>query len=327
MDKKKAIFLTGLLVVLGWSSGYGQVVCFLDNYAIGLVWDANNCPIAATVSASPGGGAGITVMLDPNPFQWPGMAGSMMVQGTLTGDLGTFDPTGSPPVLSFSCQTIQPRQVVLGAAVDYAPGVHYVQATIERCDGTAGKWVAGLALNAIPIPPVNQSTPCSTPILIDPVASKLLSGNAVLSNAAAIAAASAPSYVSGAAADGVTQLIVEVPTGPGDKVELSVLNEYGQQDLVEKTGGLFPLGGNPANAASTLTVLAENTSTPIAIALYRAPANYWRATQDDDTASRWLSIRAKCMSADGSPTTVTRSFLAHRPPVVLVHGLWSSPDA
>jgi pimeloyl-ACP methyl ester carboxylesterase len=174
--------------------------------------------------------------------------------------------------------------------------------------------------------------------LVDPVGSNppLLSGNAVTQDAGAIAASPAPAYVTGAAADGVTQLIVEVPAmQAGDSVQLTLMNENGAQDIVANDGGLFPLGGSPGDASSALTVTAQSTNqggpSPMAFAIWVAPTNYDRnppgATtypQDATSVQRNLTLQAQYPNPDGSTFTVSETISVVRPPVVLIHGLWSS---
>jgi len=163
--------------------------------------------------------------------------------------------------------------------------------------------------------------------LIDPGASGLIDGEAVTQNVDAIAGAANLIYISGAAADGVTQVIVEVTqVQPGDSVQLTLVNENGQQDSTANDGGLFPLGGDPASASSTLTFQAQNTSPPMAIAVWLAPTNYWRGSLDATTVQRSLTIQAQDTNPnpDGSSTTGSQDIVAVRPPVVLIHGLWSN---
>lgn len=331
MNAKRLLFAAAFFVLFSSQLSFGQMVCFMDVEYPNATYDANDCPISATV-LSPS--ASVQVVLDPNPIQWPGMCCSISVSGTLGGDLAANDPNAMPPQFSFPCQQVQPDDYpVLWANPMYSPGVHLVTATISACNGyTGGPWSATLAI-VIP-PPVQpnppDSTPCSVqgPFLIDPVASGLLSGNVVTQNAAAVAAATSPRFVSGAAADGVTQVIVEVPTGnAGDTVQLTVLNENGQTDTVANNGGLFLLGGTPGSASSSLKVTAQGTSTPMAYAVLLAPANYYRGTQDAATYQRALTLQAQCTNASGSPTTASKLMWTMRPPVLLVHGLWSSPDA
>jgi pimeloyl-ACP methyl ester carboxylesterase len=135
-----------------------------------------------------------------------------------------------------------------------------------------------------------------------------------------------PAYVSGASADGVTQVLVEVPAAQaGDTVELTLLNENNQQDTVTNDGGLFALGGSPTSAASTISIQAQNTSSPMAFAIYKTASNFYRGSQDAATAVRNLTLQASCSSAGGAPTTAPVPLSLVRPPVVLVHGIWSSP--
>jgi len=180
-----------------------------------------------------------------------------------------------------------------------------------------------------PIPDVPGTMTRNTiPIkLIDPVASSLIDGTTVTEDVDAIAGAN-PIYVSGAAADGVTQVIVEVTqVQPGDSVQLTLVNESGQQDSTANDGGLIPLGGDPAGAASTLTFQAQNTNPPMAIALWVAPTNFSRGSQDATALQRSLTIQAQDTNTTNngsSSASGSQPVALVRPPVVLIHGLWSS---
>ncbi len=197
--------------------------------------------------------------------------------------------------------------------------------TMTSSNTASGPWVNNLNSGN------DTMTMGATIVLVDPVASGLLDGNEVTEDTDAIAAMTNPSYVAGAAADGVTQVIVEV-TGvqPGDTIQLTLQNELGQQDSEANDGGLFPLGGDPDNASSTLTITAQNT---MAIAVWRAPANYDRNTQgvssylqDDTSVQRSLTLQAQDTSTEGSPNTVNQTTWVMRPPVVEIHGLWANAD-
>jgi pimeloyl-ACP methyl ester carboxylesterase len=65
----------------------------------------------------------------------------------------------------------------------------------------------------------------------------------------------------------------------------------------------------------------------MAFAIYRAPKNFSRAGLDDSAVSRNVTLQVSCPDNSGSPTTASTSVLSARPPVVLVHGLWSDPTA
>lgn len=317
-------------------SAFAQYACF--GYAAGGVNDYHNCGIQGvgySGTDSQGNVEAYAIQV------WLGSAsgGNVEASAQLTGDLGSVQQCGGPyqcPTLSFPCGNVvensyNPNLVSLSA---YSPGVHVVTATFTACDGTGDVWSATEVISITPLPPNlgPPPTPCSlsTPSLIDPVASNLLSGNSVVSNGSFIASgANSASYVSGAAADGVTQVLVQIPTGEaGDTVQLTLLNENGQQDSVANDGGLFPLGGSPGGAAGTLTVTSQGSaSTPMAYAMYLAPSNYYRGTQDAATAARNLTLQATCVNSSGSPATASTTIQAVRPPVVLVHGLWSNASA
>jgi PGAP1-like protein len=331
-NANRYLFVAALFLLLSSQLSFGQLSCFGYGGAdfgqdFSAAWDSNNCLIAYGTYA--GVYNSIQVVLDPfSKFGGNGYS----VSGTLSGDLGDVqynNPQVAPPVLTFPCTQIQSDEWrVLSVVTYYGPGTHLVTATITGCNGYPVTSIINLAITAVPSGPP-PPTPCSVsyPILIDPVASGLLGGSGVAQNASAIAGASNPTYVSGAAADGVTQVIVEVPTGQaGDTVQLTLLNENGQQDTVANDGGLFPLGGSPGSALSALSVSAQGTSSPMAYAVWRAPVNYYRGTQDATTVERKLTLQAQCTNAAGSPTTISQVISTTRPPVLLVHGIWSSPS-
>ena len=330
----RGLLLTIVLVVLFLvGASYGQELCF-GGGAPNEILDSNNCIIGSSESyyqGTMGAYFYFSVYIEPN--SGPPPDGGAPISGVLTGDLGNVqynNPQIAPPILSFPCGNYgYPTTPLLVAGTYYLAGTHIATATFTTCSNPVQSWTATLAVTISSVPPPS-SAPCSiySPLLIDPVASNLLGGSGVTQNANTIAGASNPSYVSGAAADGVTQVIVEVPTGQaGDTVQLTLLNENGQQDSAANDGGLFPLGGSSGSTSSTLTVQAEATSPPMAFAIWRAPANYYRGSQDSATYRRSLSLQAQCTNAGGSPTTVSQQVWTIRPPVVLVHGLWSSPDA
>lgn len=202
--------------------------------------------------------------------------------------------------------------------------------TMTSSTSASGPWDS-----SVPNTGTDTMTMGETVVLIDPVASGLLDGNEVTEDTDAITAVTNPKYISGGAADGVTQVLVEV-TGvqPGDSVQLTLLNELGQQDSEVNNGGLFQLGGDPDDASSTLPVTAQSTTPPMAFAVWRVPANYNRNAQgvtsypqDATTLERILTLQAQDTNPDGSPNTVSKIMWAMRPPVLLVHGMWSGPDA
>ncbi len=154
------------------------------------------------------------------------------------------------------------------------------------------------------------------------MAASLVTGGAIVNNHPQLAAASTP--VQGAAADGVTQLLLQIPANnPGDTFTVQVLNENNQTDTTAADGGLFAIGDVSGNAANTLTVsAASDISPPMSFAAYIAPTNFYRGTQDASNIQRTITFQVSCAGGNGQ-TASTTSFLV-RPPVVLIHGLWSS---
>ena len=159
----------------------------------------------------------------------------------------------------------------------------------------------------------------TTPVLIDPVVARLLSGAAVTTNVNAIAAATT-GFIRGAAADGTAQVVLRIPAATvGQTFTITVINDQGQTSTsVANDGGLMALGASLSTLASSLTVNAVSTTSGVeAFAIYRGPVNFSRGTQDDNSTTRSVSLS----SASTSGTTSTAVTVA-RPPVVLVHGIW-----
>lgn len=181
--------------------------------------------------------------------------------------------------------------------------------------------------------------------LVDPVPN-LVSGNAVLPvSTSAAALATQGRTVQGVAADGVTEVIVEIPANNvGDQFVLTVLNDSTQQqsDLPNEDGAL----GNPGDTSFSQTQLAvtavatssSGSPNPMAFAIYRAPIDFARpvsgggyklgtcngvSMMDDGAGCRTVTITAQSQTT-GAITNIPVLIL--RPPVVLVHGLWGDPS-
>ncbi len=125
----------------------------------------------------------------------------------------------------------------------------------------------------------------------------------------------------GLAADGVTRLLVRLPVpGPG-AVEFSIADELGGTSGV---GALYA----PGSTAET-TTLAVAVSEPlpgryVAFAVLRAPEDFVRLPSDEPLESRPIQLTAQYFPVGGgSPVTYVREVRLVRPPVMLLHGLWS----
>jgi len=98
-----------------------------------------------------------------------------------------------------------------------------------------------------------------------------------------------------------------------------------QSSSAVEDGGLAELGSNTNSASSTLSTTAVNTPQgPMAFVVYSEPRNFSRGAQDDGAKQRNITLQVNCPDTSGSPTTASSSVLIARPPVVLVHGMWSN---
>lgn len=170
----------------------------------------------------------------------------------------------------------------------------------------------------------NVSFTPSDAVLVDPVLSSALQGSSITTDTERLAAAT--DVVRGVAADGAAQVVLRVPASrAGESLTVTVLGEGGaESNSAHDNGGLAPLGGNVDNVASHLKVTAVATAKgPIAFAIYRAPRDFARGTEDQGEDERQVTLEIR--RSDGSTTSSDVDVL--RPPVVLIHGLWDSPAA
>lgn len=168
------------------------------------------------------------------------------------------------------------------------------------------------------------------PELVDPVPSLLSALSAQDTNALTTGGR----LVQGVAADGVSEVLVRIPVStPGAIVNLTLQNDQGNtSSSPEDDGVLTSIDG--LQSGSAFQVVATNGSNPMVLALYRAPTDFPRTMPppgpvtcggvtgtDDQLSCRQVSIRADDLT---SVTTATTSVTILRPPVVLIHGIWSS---
>ncbi|MBN8549893.1 MAG: Ig-like domain-containing protein, partial [Deltaproteobacteria bacterium] len=131
---------------------------------------------------------------------------------------------------------------------------------------------------------------------------------------------SAPSVV-GAAADGVTRLVVRWPvSGPGTAT-LRVGDENGDARDVGRLG--IP-GQAPAYTYLPSQAARQVNGSWYVFASYAVPSEFRRSVNDDNLTSRQIRIQAEFAPASGGTLVVsTSSFELVRPPVLLLHG-WAS---
>jgi pimeloyl-ACP methyl ester carboxylesterase len=171
----------------------------------------------------------------------------------------------------------------------------------------------------------NVSFMISGPVLIDPVAGKLLGGLAVSNDPDALASSNA--IVQGVAADGRALAVVRIPaTEAGDTVTVTVVNDQGQEsDSVGDDGGLLPVGGGGLTFSQIQVTAVDTSQGPMAFALYQAPLDFSRGTADDNSAfSRNVSLD---VVDEATGVTSLLAVEVVRPPVVLIHGLWADTDS
>jgi pimeloyl-ACP methyl ester carboxylesterase len=129
--------------------------------------------------------------------------------------------------------------------------------------------------------------------------------------------------VQGVAADGVTQAVIRIAAdAPGDQFTVTVLNDQLNRSISADEDGAVGNPGEPSLSItqSEITVTAVSTATgAYAFAVYRAPTDFVRGIPQDTTAaSRQITIRTLRNFAQVTvPVTIVR------PPLVLIHGMWS----
>ena len=176
----------------------------------------------------------------------------------------------------------------------------------------------------------NQCTFRPAITLLDPVPD-LLDGPTVETSDTVLGAdllATQGRMVQGVAADGVTELVVRVPAmSVGDQYVLTLLDDTGGPSRSADEDGAL---GNPGDATFsldqiTITAVGTTNSGPFAFAVYRAPTDFARPgnTQDPTAVRRNVSIQVQNLTGGTSsvvPITIVR------PPVALIHGIWSDPS-
>lgn len=134
--------------------------------------------------------------------------------------------------------------------------------------------------------------------------------------------------VVGVAADGVARLLLRL-NGPrelvGEQFDLTLPDQQGVFDLNE-SGALGPLGdADPSDPTVPVTFIQNprNPDRAVAYALYRAPLDFVRPS---DPSDRQAAERFVPLIIDPGPlgAPITQDITIVRPPVVLVHGLWSN---
>lgn len=190
---------------------------------------------------------------------------------------------------------------------------------------------AVLVLLAFTLPPSislaqDGTLPSAPPQLtiLDPVPS-LLNGSAVTTNVNVLA--NKGRAVQGTAADSASEVVLRIPANSvGEQFTITVIDDQGQQSTSSiEDGGLGAIG-TISFTASQLTVTAVGTASgPMAFAIYGSPLDFPRPEgQDVNSSARFITLQVLALDTKlQSETSVTLL----RPPLVLIHGLWASPQS
>ncbi len=126
--------------------------------------------------------------------------------------------------------------------------------------------------------------------------------------------------VRGLAADGLTPVLLRIKAPGETSVEFSIRDDGGSGDPAS-VGVLSSLDGQAANP---LSVDAQDVDGAwMAFAVLTAPEDFARDGRDAGIGERPLRLEV----AFGTGERVARTIALTRPPLMLIHGLWSSADA
>ena len=140
--------------------------------------------------------------------------------------------------------------------------------------------------------------------------------NGSVSTDPAVLSGEAPARI-GAAADGVTRLLIRTRAGGAGEVTFSLVGGNAPQD-----GGLDQPGGSQRLQSVTVPV---DLGSGFAFAVYRTPDEFNRG--GDTEAERFITLESSFSpDSGGVPVEGSVDIKLVRPPLVLTHGLWSSPN-
>jgi hypothetical protein len=172
-------------------------------------------------------------------------------------------------------------------------------------DGSGqGGWIG----NSDPLSPGTVTVPVVQMQLVDPVPA-LVDGATVTSDSTLLATQG--SIVNGAAADGVTQLVIRIAGAPPN--ETFALN-------LAQDGGLAEIG---RNAFQPTISSFQVDSSGEGFFLYQAPLDFARPGGIDNLIPSRI-VELNFGSSDNPGVVGDTSIVIVRPPVVLVHGNWSN---
>lgn len=203
------------------------------------------------------------------------------------------------------------------------------------------------------------------PELLDPVPD-LMAGPAVVNDTLLQALGLDGRTVKGVAADGVTEVVVRIPTqNVGDQFKLTLVNDQNKISQTPDQDGALGNPGDTTFSLNEITVSAIGVNTPgggtasLAFAVYRVPVDFARQNPDGSYQSGFCQFlnaasgfgvpsntpqilagfqpqgddQAACrtvsISVENLQTGASSSLpvIILRPPVVMIHGLWDNWQA
>jgi len=203
------------------------------------------------------------------------------------------------------------------------------------------------------------------PELLDPVPD-LIGGPAVVNDTLLQSLGSDGRTVKGVAADGVTEVVVRIPTqNVGDQFKLTLVNDQNKISQTPDQDGALGNPGDTTFSLNQITVSAIGVNTPgggtasLAFAVYRVPVDFARQNPDGSYQSGFCQFlnaasgfgvpsntpqilagfqpqgddQAACrtvsISVENLQTGASSSLpvIILRPPVVMIHGLWDNWQA
>lgn len=162
--------------------------------------------------------------------------------------------------------------------------------------------------------------------LVDPVPQLVLAGTMLGDNTSigADLLATLGRVVTGVAADGTAEVLVRITgVSAGEQLTVSLNDDTGSLSGSTDEDGALGIPGDTAFSSNSVSVTAVSTSSgAMAFAAYRAPIDFPRAGNTTDAASASRSVSIQIQASDGETAALPVAVL--RPPVILIHGIWSS---
>ena len=339
-------------VIVGWSGTASMSTT--SNYTHAFLWDGamhdlhsstrtNSVAVAVNNNNMVVGYRKDAAFSANEPFYWT--AASNMVALSLPGGYGTGQPlglnnrgdvvgvAGSGSAVIWTNGVMTDLQTVIPTSpvwdLDGAYGINDAGEIVGY--GKKAGLTKGFLLNPTNVPPPQFKIEVLDPG--DPSATNVLTGTTVTTNTAILNALTIRR--AGVAADGASRLLVRVTTTNHGTVTLSLRASDGASGVTgvqTEDGGVGNIGGyggfNLSLSLDSFETSTVNTAQGIrAYALYHAPDLFHRlgGGYDDSTLfQRVINMQAVFTPTSGTAATQTVAIFVARPPLVVLHGIWSN---